>query len=61
MKEADEEMREKGEEEEEEEEEEFVMQFLGDADDLVGEEWCEVGARCRCCGWVGLEGALPPF
>ena len=38
------------EEEEEEEEEEFAMQYLGDAGDLVGEEWCGVMVQCHCCG-----------
>ena len=48
-------------EEEEEEEEEaakeegLAMQNLGDAGDLVGEEWCVVRVRFGYRGWVGQE------
>ena len=38
------------EEEKQEEEEEFAMQYLGDAGDLVGEEWCGVRVQFHCCG-----------
>ena len=38
------------EKEEEKEEEEFAMHYLGDAGDLVGEEWCGVRVQFHCCG-----------
>ena len=49
------EQEEEEEEEEEAKEEGLAMQNLGDAGDLVGEEWCVVRVRFGYRGWVGQE------